>query len=142
MNDWAAPLIAAALFAFLSPGVVFQMPGKERPLDFMNMKTSLASIFVHMVIYGLLLVLFLVVLHAHLYQLLEERDLLSLQYDTHMCLCTTGWCSFDPASRLTCRKAVAACGSYKITLVEMTLLHENGDCGSRQNGNGPRGNHA
>lgn len=67
MNDWAASLIAAALFAFLSPGLVFQMPGKERPLDFMNMKTSLAAIFVHMVIYGLLLVLLLVILHVHLY---------------------------------------------------------------------------
>lgn len=69
MKDWAAPLIAAALFAFLSPGLVFQMPGKERPLDFMNMKTSLAAMFVHLVIYG--------------------------------------WCSCDPASRVTCRKAIA-----------------------------------
>lgn len=67
MNDWAAPLIAAALFAFLQPGMVFQIPGKERPLDFVNMKTSLASIFVHMVIYGLLLILFFVILHVHLY---------------------------------------------------------------------------
>jgi hypothetical protein len=29
MNDWAASLIAAALFAFLSPGLVFQMPGND-----------------------------------------------------------------------------------------------------------------
>ncbi|XP_043808728.1 uncharacterized protein LOC122722308 [Manihot esculenta] len=67
MKDWAAPLIAAALFAFLSPGLVFQIPGKEGPFEFMKMKTSLASIFVHMVIYGLLLILFFVVLHIHLY---------------------------------------------------------------------------
>ncbi|XP_050234402.1 uncharacterized protein LOC126682699 [Mercurialis annua] len=67
MNDWAGPLIAAALFAFLSPGLVFQIPGKERPFDFMNMKTSIASIFVHLVIYGLFLILFFVVLHVHLY---------------------------------------------------------------------------
>ncbi|XP_015584580.1 uncharacterized protein LOC107262693 [Ricinus communis] len=67
MNDWAAPLIAAALFAFLSPGLVFQIPGKERPFDFMNMKTSIASIFAHLVIYGLFLILFFVVLHVHLY---------------------------------------------------------------------------
>uniref|UniRef100_A0A2P2NFS9 Transmembrane protein n=1 Tax=Rhizophora mucronata TaxID=61149 RepID=A0A2P2NFS9_RHIMU len=67
MNDWAAPLIAAALFAILSPGLVFQMPGKERPIDFMNMKTSLPSMLVHLVIYGLLLILFLIILHVHLY---------------------------------------------------------------------------
>lgn len=67
MKDWAAPIIAAALFAFLSPGLVFQIPGKGRPLDFMNMKTSAASIFVHMILYGLLLILFIVILHIHLY---------------------------------------------------------------------------
>ncbi|CAN6572436.1 unnamed protein product [Malus baccata var. baccata] len=50
-NYWAAPLIASALFAFLLPGLVFQMPGKERPLEFMNMKTSIASMFLHAVIY-------------------------------------------------------------------------------------------
>ncbi|KAF4367728.1 hypothetical protein G4B88_001480 [Cannabis sativa] len=44
MRDWAAPLIATALFAFLSPGSLFQMPGKEYPFQFMNMKTSVASI--------------------------------------------------------------------------------------------------
>ncbi|KAJ7979447.1 hypothetical protein O6P43_002845 [Quillaja saponaria] len=67
MHDWAAPIIAAALFAFLSPGMVFQMPGKNRPFEFMSMKTNVASIFVHTVIYGLLLILLLVVLNIHLY---------------------------------------------------------------------------
>ncbi|KAJ6860431.1 hypothetical protein NC651_036728 [Populus alba x Populus x berolinensis] len=75
MNDWAASLIAAALFAFLSPGLVFQMPGKERPLDFMNMKTSLAAIFVHMVIYGLLLVLLLDGVQHHDYPVGNQEQL-------------------------------------------------------------------
>ncbi|KAL6139418.1 hypothetical protein ACLB2K_057722 [Fragaria x ananassa] len=47
MKDYAALLIASALFAFLSPGLVFQMPGKEHPFAFMNMKTSVASMFLH-----------------------------------------------------------------------------------------------
>ncbi|XP_015893841.1 uncharacterized protein LOC107427944 [Ziziphus jujuba] len=67
MRDWAAPLIATALFAVLAPGMLFQMPGKEFPFQFMNMKTSFASMFVHAVIYGLLLILFLVILDVHLY---------------------------------------------------------------------------
>jgi hypothetical protein len=67
MHDWAASLIAAALFALLTPGTIFQMPGRERPFDFMNMKTSIASMFVHAVLFGLFLILFLVVLHVHLY---------------------------------------------------------------------------
>ncbi|KAJ3671855.1 hypothetical protein LUZ60_007934 [Juncus effusus] len=67
MKDWAPSIIATALFAFLSPGVIIQMPGRYRPVDFVSLKTSWASIFVHAVLYGLLLILFLVVLHAHLY---------------------------------------------------------------------------
>ncbi|PWA69350.1 hypothetical protein CTI12_AA298760 [Artemisia annua] len=43
MNDWAAPILASALFAFLAPGLVFQMPGNESPIGFMNMKTSIHS---------------------------------------------------------------------------------------------------
>lgn len=67
MKDWAAPLIAAALFAFLAPGLLFQLPGKHKPFEFMNMKTTIPSMFLHTVLYGLLLILFLVVLDIHLY---------------------------------------------------------------------------
>ncbi|CAN0924915.1 hypothetical protein LINGRAHAP2_LOCUS34462 [Linum grandiflorum] len=42
----------------MSPGLVFQILGKERPIDFMNMKTSFSSMFVH---------LFLVLLDPHIY---------------------------------------------------------------------------
>ena len=67
MKDWAALIIASALFAFLSPGLIIQMPGKHRPVDFLNMKTSLVSILLHTVLYSLLLILFLIVLDLHLY---------------------------------------------------------------------------
>lgn len=67
MNDWAAPLIASALFAFLCPGLIIQMPAKNRPIDFLSMKTSIPSMSVHAVLYGLLLVLFLIVLDIHLH---------------------------------------------------------------------------
>ncbi|KAJ0972506.1 hypothetical protein J5N97_020473 [Dioscorea zingiberensis] len=67
MNDWAPPIVASALFAFLSPGLILQLPGKQSPVGFLNMKTSWISILVHALIFGLLLMLFLVILHAHLY---------------------------------------------------------------------------
>ncbi|XP_008798930.1 uncharacterized protein LOC103713698 [Phoenix dactylifera] len=67
MKDWAPSIIASALFAFLSPGVILQLPGRNRPVDFMNMKTSWVSILAHALIFGLLLMLFLVILQAHLY---------------------------------------------------------------------------
>lgn len=67
MKDWAPPLIASALFAILTPGAILQMPGRYRPVEFMSMRTSWAAIFVHAVLFGLLLMLFLVILQAHLY---------------------------------------------------------------------------
>ncbi|KAI3500962.1 hypothetical protein L1887_36791 [Cichorium endivia] len=67
MHDWAAPILAAALFAFLAPGLVFQMPGNESPIGFMNMKTSVISMLLHAVLYGLFLILFLVILDIHIY---------------------------------------------------------------------------
>ncbi|KAK1271959.1 hypothetical protein QJS04_geneDACA012591 [Acorus gramineus] len=67
MKDWASTIIAVALFAFLSPGLIFQLPGKHQPVDFMNMKTSFVSVFVHAVIFAVLLILFLVLLNVHLY---------------------------------------------------------------------------
>jgi hypothetical protein len=67
MRDWAPSIIATALFALLCPGGVLQMPGRHRPVDLMNMKTSFPSMLVHAVIYFLLLMLFLVILQPHLY---------------------------------------------------------------------------
>ncbi|KVH92811.1 uncharacterized protein LOC112515868 [Cynara cardunculus var. scolymus] len=67
MNDWAAPIIAAALFAFLAPGLLFQMPGNESPIGFMNMKTNVISILLHMLLYGLFLILLLIILDIHIY---------------------------------------------------------------------------
>jgi hypothetical protein len=66
MIDWAPAIIATALFALLCPGGILQMPGRQRPVDFMNMKTSFASMIVHAVIYGLLIMLFLIILQPHL----------------------------------------------------------------------------
>uniref|UniRef100_A0A453FXQ1 Uncharacterized protein n=4 Tax=Triticinae TaxID=1648030 RepID=A0A453FXQ1_AEGTS len=67
MHDWAPAIIATALFALLCPGGILQLPGRQRTVDFMNLRTSCLSILVHAVIYGVLLMLFVVILQAHLY---------------------------------------------------------------------------
>lgn len=67
MIDYAAVMIGTALFAFLCPGLVLQLPGKNKPVEFLNMKTSVLAMVLHAVIYGLLLVLFLVMLNIHIY---------------------------------------------------------------------------
>ncbi|XP_039009970.1 uncharacterized protein LOC120138596 [Hibiscus syriacus] len=106
MRDWAAPLIASALFAFLSPGLILQIPGKNQPMGFMNMKTSVASIFVHAVLYAVFLILFLVVLHIHL-PVLEQHEV-SILYFAVFCSQRTlrrdmllqGWIASENALKL------------------------------------------
>ncbi|XP_031490924.1 uncharacterized protein LOC116258010 [Nymphaea colorata] len=67
MKDLASSIAALVLFVLITPGLIFQLPGKRRPVDFMNMKTSWVSILVHAIIFGLLMTLFTVLLHPHLY---------------------------------------------------------------------------
>ncbi|KAM7506479.1 hypothetical protein LguiA_016932 [Lonicera macranthoides] len=55
------------IFIILAPGLIFQLPGKHRPVEFLNMKTTVVSMFLHTVLFGLLLILFLIILNIHIY---------------------------------------------------------------------------
>ncbi|KAL7106635.1 hypothetical protein ACP275_06G005900 [Erythranthe tilingii] len=67
MNDYAGVMIATALFGFMCPGLLFQLPGRNRAVEFVSMNTSVSAIVLHTVVYGLLLFLFLVLLNVHIY---------------------------------------------------------------------------
>ncbi|KAJ8772311.1 hypothetical protein K2173_027488 [Erythroxylum novogranatense] len=60
MADWGPVIVAVLLFVLLSPGLLFQMPGKHRLVEFGNMETSGASIVVHAAIYFGLIAVFLI----------------------------------------------------------------------------------
>ncbi|KAF9668042.1 hypothetical protein SADUNF_Sadunf15G0085900 [Salix dunnii] len=49
MADWGPVIVAVVLFVLLTPGLLFQMPGGNRVVEFGNMQTSGASIVVHAV---------------------------------------------------------------------------------------------
>ncbi|KMZ67029.1 hypothetical protein ZOSMA_27G00770 [Zostera marina] len=66
MADWAPVLIAVVLFILLSPGLLFQMPGKGRLVEFANMQTSGAAIMVHAIILFGIISVFLIVLNVHM----------------------------------------------------------------------------
>ncbi|KAK3418783.1 hypothetical protein EUGRSUZ_H03348 [Eucalyptus grandis] len=51
MADWAPVFVGAFLFVILSPGLLFQLPGKGRVIEFNNMQTSGVSILVHTIIF-------------------------------------------------------------------------------------------
>ena len=67
MADWAPVFIGLVLFILLSPGLLFQIPGKGRMVDFGNFQTSGLSILVHSVIYFALIAIFILALNVHVY---------------------------------------------------------------------------
>ncbi|PPR83185.1 hypothetical protein GOBAR_AA37536 [Gossypium barbadense] len=46
MSDWGPIIVALVLFVLLAPGLLFQVPGHHRCVEFGNFKTSGASILV------------------------------------------------------------------------------------------------
>lgn len=67
MADWGPVVIAVVLFVLLSPGLIFQLPGNSRVVEFVNMQASGLSILVHSIIYFGLVTLFLVVIGVHIH---------------------------------------------------------------------------
>ncbi|KAG6478124.1 hypothetical protein ZIOFF_061556 [Zingiber officinale] len=68
MVDWGPVLVAVVLFVLMSPGLLFQIPGKSgQVVEFSNFHTSSASILVHAIIYFALITLFLIVIGVHVY---------------------------------------------------------------------------
>ncbi|PIA51075.1 hypothetical protein AQUCO_01100124v1 [Aquilegia coerulea] len=67
MADWGPVIIAVVLFVLLQPGLLFQLPGNGRVVEFGNMHTSGASILVHAIIYFGLITIFLIAIGVHVY---------------------------------------------------------------------------
>ncbi|KAL4339553.1 hypothetical protein GQ457_08G037510 [Hibiscus cannabinus] len=67
MADWGPVIVATLLFVLLSPGLLFQIPGKGKVVEFGNMQTSGASIFVHAIIYLGLVTIFVIAIGVHIY---------------------------------------------------------------------------
>ncbi|KAL0555890.1 hypothetical protein IC582_004391 [Cucumis melo] len=66
MGDWGPVLIAVILFVVLSPGVLFQLPGNDRVVQFVNMQTSAISVFVHSIIFFGLITIFVIAIGVHI----------------------------------------------------------------------------
>ncbi|KAM3399350.1 hypothetical protein ACQJBY_004631 [Aegilops geniculata] len=66
MQDWGPVLISFMLFILLSPGLVFQIPGKSRTIECGKFHTSVVSILIHTIIFFALDAFFLVVVGVHI----------------------------------------------------------------------------
>ncbi|RHN44954.1 hypothetical protein MtrunA17_Chr7g0225011 [Medicago truncatula] len=67
MADWAPIVIGLILFVLFSPGLLFQLPGKGRVVEFVNFQTSAISIFVHSLLFFGFMVIFIVAIDVHIY---------------------------------------------------------------------------
>ncbi|XP_071692155.1 uncharacterized protein [Rutidosis leptorrhynchoides] len=67
MADWGPVLVAVVLFVLLTPGLLLQLPGRNRTIEFSKMHTSVQSIIVHAVIYFAVLTIFLIPIGVHVY---------------------------------------------------------------------------
>ncbi|CAL9135194.1 unnamed protein product, partial [Musa textilis] len=67
MADWGPVAVAVLLFVLLTPGVLFQLPGNERAVEFGSFKTNGVAIVVHAVVYFALITIFVVAVGVHIH---------------------------------------------------------------------------
>ncbi|KAL2332647.1 hypothetical protein Fmac_013860 [Flemingia macrophylla] len=67
MLNCGAVVVAVVLYVVLMPGLLFQVPGRTRCIEFGNFQTSGASILVHSLLYFGLICLFLIAIKVHFY---------------------------------------------------------------------------
>ncbi|XP_047313212.1 uncharacterized protein LOC124916526 [Impatiens glandulifera] len=67
MADWGPVLIGVVLFLFLSPGLLFEIPGNNRPLEFGSMKTNGKAIAFHTILFFAIYSILTLALHVHIY---------------------------------------------------------------------------
>ncbi|XP_078160723.1 uncharacterized protein LOC144556103 [Carex rostrata] len=67
MSDWGPVFISVLLFILLSPGLLFQLPGRGRVCEFGSLQTSGVAILVHAIIYFALIAIFLLAIGVHVY---------------------------------------------------------------------------
>ncbi|CAN4099233.1 unnamed protein product [Withania somnifera] len=51
MLDWAPIIIGYLLFILLSPGLIFQLPGNQRHVEFSSFSTNGKAIFLHTLLF-------------------------------------------------------------------------------------------
>ncbi|KAK9037230.1 hypothetical protein V6N11_022149 [Hibiscus sabdariffa] len=66
MSDWGPVFVAVMLFLLLTPGLLIQIPGRLKYVEFGNFQTSGVSILVHSIIYFALMCIFLIAIGVHI----------------------------------------------------------------------------
>ncbi|KAK4772574.1 hypothetical protein SAY86_014349 [Trapa natans] len=75
MSDWGPVFVAVVLFILLTPGLLIQVPGRSRFVEFGNFQTSGASILVHTILYFALVCIFILAVGVHVYIAAQKREI-------------------------------------------------------------------
>ncbi|CAN6464721.1 unnamed protein product [Victoria cruziana] len=67
MADWAPILIGVILFIILSPGLIFQIPGNNRRVEFGSFMTNGKAVLVHTIIFFGIFTILILAVGVHIY---------------------------------------------------------------------------
>ncbi|CAF1920271.1 unnamed protein product [Brassica oleracea] len=69
MSDWGPVFVAVTLFVLLTPGLLIQIPGRNRVVEFGTFQTSGVSVIVHTLVYFTLVCILLIAIQVHILKL-------------------------------------------------------------------------
>ncbi|KAM0947101.1 hypothetical protein DsansV1_C08g0082581 [Dioscorea sansibarensis] len=67
MADWAPVVIGVLLFVLLSPGLLFELPGTRRGMEFGSMRTNGKAVVIHTLIFFAIFSILILALRVHIY---------------------------------------------------------------------------
>ncbi|KAJ0969219.1 hypothetical protein J5N97_022096 [Dioscorea zingiberensis] len=67
MADWAPVVIGVVLFVLFSPGLLFELPGTRRGVEFSSMRTNGKAVAVHTLIFFAVFSILIMALRVHIY---------------------------------------------------------------------------
>ncbi|GJN03148.1 hypothetical protein PR202_ga20558 [Eleusine coracana subsp. coracana] len=67
MLDWAPVVVGVVLFVILSPGLLFELPGLRRWVDFGSLRVTGKAATVHTLLFFVLYTIIIVVCDVHIY---------------------------------------------------------------------------
>lgn len=67
MADWAPIVIGLLLFILLSPGLLFQLPGNTRRVEFGGLQTNGKAIAIHTLIFFIIFTILILAVGFHIY---------------------------------------------------------------------------
>ncbi|CAK7328326.1 unnamed protein product [Dovyalis caffra] len=67
MADWGPVVIGVVLFVLLQPGLLFQLPGHGKSVEFGSLKTNGKAVAVHTLIFFIVYAILILAVHVHIY---------------------------------------------------------------------------